>query len=110
MMHIDTDAGRITSDDGWRATLAAHRRIAGKQLELLVFPRRTHVIHLANGHPVATLKYIRRQWLLSMEGFEFWNYNRVLGKEHYTAVLAFHGVDKAHAFVRKILGDCEATI
>ena len=114
VIHTDVDAGWVASDGDprWRSTIAARERIMGAELVLSIFarPRRTHVIHLKDGRPVAVLKQIagRETWLLSMEGFQFWHFNRVLGKEHYSPNVGFGRIKEAHTFVKKVLADSSA--
>lgn len=113
-VHTDVDKGWVESNGQprWRSTVAARNRIMGADLLLSVFPkpRRTHVIHFRDGRRVATLRYFAgsRKWLLNMEGFQFWHFNRVLGYELFTPGEAFDNVKEAHTFIKKVLADSEA--
>lgn len=113
-IHENLPSGWVESDGEprWRATLAARKMIIGAEIRLSVFkhPRRTHIFHLKNGYRVATLRYLagHRRWLLDMEGFQFWHYNRVLGYAHFLPTIGFDNIREAHAFLKKVFADSSA--
>lgn len=110
----DTHTGRVSSNGKpkWRATMAAVRRIKGHSIEWTIRPRRAHVAHLTNGTRIAVLRNhpSSRRWSAVIDGFEFWEHSRVLGRELFSPVLGFDRVADATRFVNTILKQAGAVL
>lgn len=102
-------------DPRWRATDAALARIQGARIAWLVAPH-ARVAHLVidgrNGAPVAVLRHVpaHRQWTMRMEGFSFWEHNRILGHAHFKEVQGFAKVADARRLVETVLLQAGATM
>lgn len=104
-----------TGEPRWRASDAALARVREAQITWLTTPH-ARVAHLVvdggGGAPVAVLRHVpaHRRWTMRMEGFSFWDHNRILGHAHFKEVQGFDRVADARRLVETVLRQAGATI
>lgn len=117
-MTITEDAvtGWATSDGDprWRSTMVAFRRLTGAQVKWLTARgrRQVHVLHLQDGRPVCVLRRYAasRRWSVNVEGFEFWQHLRIMGREMWAGPVGFDRVADARRFVADVMTQVGATM
>jgi hypothetical protein len=117
-IHHDTDRGwsEWQGEPRWRANTAALNRLTGADVAWTTgnAARVASVV----GHDgrtlcnVATLRHVpaHRQWIVRIEGYQFWGHDRLLGHEHYKDVTSFPTVGEARRLVETILRQSSANI
>jgi hypothetical protein len=112
-MPIHHDADKGWSEHGgeprWRANTAALNRLTGADVAWTV-GNAARVASIV-GHDgrtvcnVATLRHVpaHRQWIVRIEGYQFWGHDRLLGHEHFKDVTSFPNVADARRFVETLL-------
>lgn len=114
MLHHDLDKGWVTheGEPRWRATPAAVDRVTGQDIKWLDRTGRAHIAHLPSGTPVASIRCypMHKRFAVSMEGFTFWSFNRILGHEHFSTVQGFNRLRDARRFVKTVLSQASGKL
>lgn len=61
---------------------------------------------------VVTMRHVpaHRQWIVRIQGYQFWEHNRLLGHEHFKDVTSFGTVAEARRFVETVMRQSGASI
>ena len=110
----DDVAGWSESDGTprWRSTRAAFDRLAGADVRWRTGAHGVRVVVLDNGTPVMVVRPYpaHKRWSVKIEGFEFWQFVRLLDRETWAAPIGFDTIAEARAFGNAVLSQAGATV
>lgn len=112
--NVDTGWSESDGDPRWRSTWAALNRLTGADVYWLDGNRArpTYVAHLAKGTPVAVVRGYpaHKRWTVNIEGFEFWQYLRVMKREMWAGPYGFDTLGQAKSFANKVMKQAGANV